>query len=118
MSEVPNALEIIMRNIQEMREENREFQQTVIQRIEAIEQTQGNVREELAQIRRENGSNASSGSTFDRNFTRPDRVLPEAIGENIEENQISGENYQNLRNFGYEEDPNFERIRISKKNTN
>jgi hypothetical protein len=48
MSELPNVLESIMRNIQAMRQENREFQHTVIQRIEALEQAQDNMREELA----------------------------------------------------------------------
>ena len=98
-----------MRTMLEIREENRAFQHTVIQRIEAIEQAQGNMREELAQIRRENGSNTSSGSTFERSFTRPDRVLP--IEEIIDENpdQTNETSYQNLRNFGFEEDPNFER---------
>ena len=105
MAELPNVLESKMRNIQEMQQENREFQHTVIQRIEAIEQAQDNMREELAQIR----SNSFSGSTFERNFTRPERVLP--IEENINENtdQTNEARYQNLRNFGFEEDPNFER---------
>ena len=97
MSGVPNPFDILMNTLQEMRQEtqqnieqlrqdNLNFQQRVIQRVEAIEQGQDNIREEIAEIRRQNGSNVSSGSTFDHTFSRPDLTLPETIAENFEDN--------------------------------
>ena len=51
-------------NIEQLRQENRNFQQNIIERIEAVEQFQENMREEMAELRRMNGSNVSSSSTF------------------------------------------------------